>query len=186
MIALPGRGILFASQAPVVSEENAGPGACRIHFNLSFPHSNVTSLPFWPGFFCNLAAHLRTLRPGTEHRMYRAGDAIVLRTGRSEEKISCEGPEGRRELTGTGGKIVLKADRPGLYRFSGPSGSGLAAVNPAVTVLSDLTLCRTALRRCSLGELEQGLSRKLWTMFFIAGALALLMLEQLLASGRKS
>lgn len=185
-IALPGRGILFSSQAPVISEEKTGPCSRRIHFNLSFPHSNVTSLPFWPGLFCNLAARFRALRPGPEHRMYHAGDTLVFRTGKSEEKVACKGPEGDLELTGAGGRIALKVDRPGLYRFSAPSGSGLAAVNPAVTALSDLTPCRTSLRRCKLTELEQGLSRKLWTMFFIGGALALLMLEQLLNSGRRS
>ena len=185
-IILPGRGILFSSQAPVISEEKSGPGSCRIHFNLSFPHSNVTSLPFWPGFFCNLAARLRALRPGPEHRMYRAGDTLIFRTAKSEGKVSCEGPEGRFELTGAGGRIALKVNRPGIYRFSDSAGSRSAAVNPAVTVLSDLSSCRTALKRCRLEELERGLSRKLWTMFFIAGALALLMLEQFLASGRKS
>ena len=185
-ITLPGRGILFSSQAPVISEEKTGPVSCRIHFNLSFPHSNVTSLPFWPGLFCNLAARFRALRPGPEHRMYHAGDTLVFRTVKSEEKVICEGPEGRSEVTGTGGKIVLKVNRPGLYRFSGSAGTGQAAVNPAVTALSDLTLCRTALRRCRLEELELGQSRRLWTMFFIAGALALLMLEQFLAAGKKS
>lgn len=183
---LPGRGILFSSQAPVISEEKTGPGACRIHFNLSFLHSNVTSLPFWPGLFCNLAARVRALRPGPEHRMYHAGDILVFRTARSGEKVICEGPEGRSELTGAGGKIVLKVNRPGLYRFSGSAGGAQAAVNPTVTALSDLTPCRTALRRCKLEELEQGLSRKRWTMLFIAGALALLMLEQFLASRGKS
>ena len=185
-VNLPGRGILFSSQAPVISEEKAGPGSCRIHFNLSFPHSNVTSLPFWPGLFCNLAARFRALRPGPEHRMYHAGDTLVFRTAKSEEKVICEGPEGRSELTGTGGKIVFRVNRPGLYRFSGSAGSGSVAVNPAVTVLSDLTPCRTALQRCKLQELELGLSRKLWTMLFIAGALALLMLEQFLAAGNRS
>ena len=184
--ALPGRGILFSSQAPVISEEKSGPGSCRIHFNLSFPHSNVTSLPFWPGLFCNLAARLRALRPGPEHRMYRAGDTLVFRTAKSEGKVLCEGPEGRSELTGAGGRIALKVNRPGLYRFSDAAGGGPVAVNPAVSALSDLSPCRTALRRCRLEELERGLSRKLWTMFFIAGALALLMLEQFLASGKKS
>ena len=184
--ALPGRGILFSSQAPVITEETTGPCGCRIHFNLSFPHSNVTSLPFWPGLFCNLAARFRALRPGPEHRMYHAGDTLVFRTVKSEEKVICAGPEGKLELTGTGGRIVLKADRPGLYHFSGPAGSGPVAVNPAVTSLSDLSSCRTALQRCELKELSRGPSRKLWTMFFIAGALALLMLEQFLAAGKKS
>ena len=184
--ALPGRGILFSSQAPVISEEKSGPGTCRIHFNLSFLHSNVTSLPFWPGLFCNLAARIRALRPGPEHRMYHAGDTLVFRTVKNEEKVICEGAEGRLELTGTGGKIVLKVNRPGLYRFSGSAGGGQVAVNPTVTPLSDLTSCRTVLRRCKPEELEQGLSRKRWTVLFIAGALALLMLEQFLASRRKS
>ena len=178
---LPGRGVIFSGETTLMSVEQRKNGKMDIHLNLVPEHSNLFRLPFWPGFFCNLASLCRLSRPGVAEPNVRSGEMFSFNTSRGAEKLHFRCGTLTGEVNAAGEKCVLQLKKCGLYTLSDGKVESSVAVNPQVTAVSDLRKNRSLLLPCK--KSPQGAERrssKSWV--FISLALGVLTLNHFLCS----
>ena len=173
-VKIPGKGVIFASGQTLFSMEKTGASGYAFHLNLAAGFSNLHALPFWPGFFCNLAEFCRRNRPGPREVNLRSGEHFVCSTAAEKGKVTWESKEEKGEVPVSGGKTMLQLKKKGIYILSDGKEKFTVSVNPQISSLSDLRSCKKAAFYCELEKLERGSAFKRVSWIFIAGALWLL------------
>ncbi|MBE6384875.1 MAG: hypothetical protein E7048_04320 [Lentisphaerae bacterium] len=174
-VQMAGKGVIFSDGTPLLSVEKYGYSSCVFHLNLAVEYSNLHRLPFWPGFFCNLAEYCRLNRIGPRENNIRSGELLVFNAARGVKRLIWEKAEVKGEFPVSEGKTLAQLKRCGLYTLDDGREKFRISVNPAVSELSDRRQCKTLEHYAELAPLTQGRALKKWSQLFIVGALLLLM-----------
>ncbi len=178
-LRLPGRGVIFAGETVLASVELRRERKYDIHLNLVPEHSNLSLLPFWPGFFCNLAEFCRRNRSGVAEPNVKSGEIICFNTSSGAEKLYFRSRAVSGELAAADGKCVFQLKKCGVYTLSDGKKKTLIAVNPHVTDVSDLRKNRSFTASASR-KLQGSESRSSKAWLFTVSALLLLTLNHFL------
>ncbi|MGB0582662.1 MAG: vWA domain-containing protein [Limisphaerales bacterium] len=118
-------------------------GRHRIFMNLNPELSTVSRTPNLPILFYNLLEWRRAEMPGLEDVNFRPGTSVRIRTEGDSLKLTH--PGGQVEELGVGdGRIIARADVPGLYQVDAADGNWGFAINFLAADESDLRTTTTA------------------------------------------
>ena len=178
-LRLPGKGMIFSSEGELVSCVTYENRQFDLHFNLDLQYGNLTKLPFWPGFFCNLADLCYRNRAGVYNPNVKSGELIRFYGNPGAKTLSyrSEGASGKLPITEKG--VLFQLKKCGLYTLDDGKSKTLLAVDPHVTEISDLRKNETLFIE-SKKHFEAKSIRRFAHWLFIAGALVLLLLDQIL------
>ena len=178
-VRLPGAGVIFSSEGELVSLAVYENRQFDLHFNLDLKYSNLPKLPFWPGFFCNLADLCYKSRAGVYNPNVKSTETIRFQGSPGAKKLFCRSEGGTVELPLSGKGLLFQLKKCGIYTLDDGRMKTFLAVNPHVTELSDLRRNRALFleNRKHFGSKD---FRRSYHFLLIAGALALLLLDQIL------
>ena len=175
-IALPGRGLVYSSSAPLISFAGREHRKFDLHLNVDLKYSNLPDLPFWPGLFCNLARFCRKCREGVAQVNVKCGEEFVFHTAPGCRKLHFKGELEEGSFPVMGGKALVRLKGCGIYTLNDGRNTLSVAVNPELTEVSDLRRNCTFFSESKL-LLERKKSRIFAGTVFIAGALFFLALN---------
>ncbi|WP_375742179.1 BatA and WFA domain-containing protein [Corallococcus interemptor] len=106
----PGRPLMAAGEAVLVSEEEGG----RLHLNVDLARSNLQRTTAWPVLLGNVVREARRLREGFPRRQLNLGEALSVVT-EAGARYALKGPSGRKPVFGAGALSLPAPTRPGRY-----------------------------------------------------------------------
>lgn len=110
-VSPPGRPLMSAGEAVLVSEEEEG----RLHLNLDLARSNVQRTVAWPILVSNLVRRARVLQPGLPRRHLMLGEDVPVTTTPGA-RYALKGPGGiERQVLGVGPVVLPAATVPGRW-----------------------------------------------------------------------
>jgi len=140
--ALPGRVLLFAGDAPLISWDAPPRRAPVLHLAAAGAGDAFFRTTAWPALVWNLVQACGESLPGPAARNLRLGTAARFAAGRGADEAVFETPGGVRTLRARAGHVTWAPPRPGLYRMRLPGGGdGAFAVNLFAPGESDLRGC---------------------------------------------
>lgn len=176
-VKMAGKNVIVSDGISLLSVEKRGFSEYMFHLNLAMEYANIHHLPFWPGFFCNLAEICRLNRRGPRVSNIRSGEVLVCNTAPGVRKVLWEGAGLNGTLPAADGKTVVQLKKKGIYTLDDGREKFYISVNPSVSGVSDLRKCQTQEYYTELASLTRGSALKNWSQLFIAVALLLLMLN---------
>ncbi len=108
----PGRALLSAGEAVLISEEPSG----KIHLNLDLARSNLQRTPAWPVMLGNLVRIARATLPGFGRRHLALGEELPVVVGPGAT-WTLRGPDGEKPILGTGAVTLAAPASPGRYEL---------------------------------------------------------------------
>lgn len=176
--------IITSGQQSLLSVNRDIIGRQRIFLNLNPGLSTVSRTPNLPILFYNLLHWRRTEMPGLEEVNYRPGTEVRIRTEGDFLKLTH--PDGYlEELVLGDGRIIARAEAPGLYQVEASDGNWEFAVNFLAADESDL-------RSTTAGkwgtwetktEARKHYSSVLW-LFLLLGLIGIVAHQYLITHGR--
>ncbi len=121
--ALPGRALLFAGSAPLLSVDAPPRRPPVIHLVTSGAGDAFYRTASWPAFVWNVVQACAEAQPGAAVRNLRAGAAATFTVGRGAAEAVFETPGGERRLRAHAGRVTWAPPLPGLYRLRLPDGT---------------------------------------------------------------
>jgi hypothetical protein len=120
--ALPGRVLLFAGSAPLLSVDAPPRRAPVIHLVTTGAGDALYRTAAWPALIWNLAQACAEAQPGPASRNLRAGVTAPFMAGRGAAEAVFETPGGTLTLRTHAGRAIWAPPAPGLYRMKLPRG----------------------------------------------------------------
>jgi hypothetical protein len=141
---LPGAPVVMAGNVPLVTDAESATGRHELRVRVRPDLSTLTESPAWPEFVWNLvqwrAAHL----PGLDRANVRVGGEVAWALSAAGERVELTRPGGEASaVPAQGRRVVVRADRPGVYSLRAGAESAEFAANLLNRDESDLTKCAT-------------------------------------------
>ncbi len=116
---LPGAAIVTVGDLALVTERERAGGGRDIHLRLAPELSNVTRSPDWPILLWNVLAWRAAHLPGVRTPCVRLGQEVTVALPHAATAARVTDPGGNEtERTVHEARLVVRADRPGLYRVT--------------------------------------------------------------------
>lgn len=140
--AWAGGGVLVAAGTVPLLWEAAVAPARRFGMQFHPGASTLQQTAAWPVLFLNLVNARLSYRPGFAERHFRPDLAMAIRTGDGAKAVEVVWPDGElRRFEVEGDRMVIPADRPGIYTSSQTGGASRCSLNFTDAGESDLTDC---------------------------------------------
>jgi hypothetical protein len=139
---LPGGPVVMAGNVPLLTDTESATGRHELRLRLRPDLSTLTESPAWPTLIWNLVRWRASHLPGLDRANVRLGEEVAWTMTAPAETVEVTPPGGAvTPLPARGRRVVVRADRPGVYKLQ--SGDEIAAFgsNPLRRDESDLTKC---------------------------------------------
>ncbi len=171
---LPGRVLLFAGEAPLISWDAPPRRAPVLRLVTAGAGDALFRTTAWPALVWNVVQACAEAQPGVTARNLRLGVPARFAVGRGADEALFETPDGARTLRAHAGVVVWAPPRPGLYRLRLSGGADDPfAVNLFAPGESDLRGCGSG--RWEGARDEARLRRTHRAIAWICGLAALLL-----------
>ena len=173
--ALPGRGLVYAGNQPLLSFETAPRQPPILHLQSAGAHEALFRSAAWPALVYNLIEACANARPGPPRPNLRGGEVTTFATTRGGGDVRFTTPAGTAQLRAQEGRLEWAPTLPGLYEMHLKEGGSVPfAVNFTAPAESDL-------RQAQSGTWHQardieGLQRTHRPITWMVGLAALLLL----------
>lgn len=141
---LQGAPVVMAGNVALLTDTELASGRHELRLRLRSDQSTLTESPAWPALIWNLvqwrAAHL----PGLDRANVRLGEEATWTLANAAETVEVTKPNGEVvQVPVRGRRVVIRADRPGVFTLRAGSETAELGVNPLSRDESDLTGCAT-------------------------------------------
>ena len=138
---LPGHGLLYAGQQPLITFETNPRLPPILHLQTTSAHEDLYRSTAWPALVHNLVTACMASRPGPAHPNLRSGQPTTFATERGVTKVTFETPHGVEQHHVQSGQLEWAPTQPGLYAMLAGDKSRIPfAVNFCAPGESDLRM----------------------------------------------
>lgn len=128
--SLPGTAVVSAGDIPLVTDIERPDGRHDLWIRLRLALSTLQNTPNWPALIWNLLSWRQSALPGLDAANYRLGTTVQLTLPPGAETIRLIGPTGEtKSLESRASRMLLPADRPGIFSVQVGASSYRCAVN---------------------------------------------------------
>jgi hypothetical protein len=115
--ALPGRGLAFAGNVPLVALDASARRTPVVRVLAGSAQDTLFQSAAWPVLVWNVLAACAEAQPGPAARNLRVGEQALFALAKGEERAVFETPSGERVMRARGGRVAWRPSEPGLYRL---------------------------------------------------------------------